>query len=123
MVIRKPKVKFMEQFKHVCWLHTQFNIHRYLMSNADGRLDGAEKAHRHMQLCYFYVAAIRGLEESDHEVKCGDDFDAVHDKTADLTSFLDEEIGFPLKGVPDYDKLAPLFFDKFHALAIEALSV
>ena len=93
------------------------------MSNADGRLDGAEKAHRHMNLCYFYVAVVRGREEDDLEVQCGDDFDAVHDKTQDLTSFMDEEIGFPLTGTPDYEKLAPLFFDKFHQLALDALAV
>ena len=113
----------MDRFKHVCWLHTQHLVNRYLMSNADGREDGAEKAHRHIQLCCFYVAAIRGVEEDSFEAKLGDDFDAVHELTSDFTSYMDEQIGFPLKGRPDYDKLAPLFFEKFHCLALKALGV
>lgn len=113
-------------FKQACWLHLSHTIHRYLMSNADGRQDGAEKAMRHIQLCTFYVAAVRGVDDLDrvrsgYPVAYEDDFQAVHSATQELTDHLDEVIGFPLKGRPDYDTLAPLFFQRFHALAMGAL--
>lgn len=116
--------KFEKQFKHACWLHTQHFIHRYLMSNADGRLDGAEKAHRHRQLCSFYVAVVFGIEEDEvhKEFKTLDAYNKIHEETSELTDYMDEQIGFPLKGRPDYDKLVPLFFDKFHSLAMKSLS-
>lgn len=33
----------------------------------------------------------------------------------------DQVIGFPVVGRPDYDTLEPLFFEKFHVLAMRAL--
>ena len=113
----------MDFFKNACRIHTDFMVARYLMSNADGRQDGAEKAHYHMELCKFYVATIRGHDDPDtvrreHE----DDFQAVHEKTQELTSYLDEVIGFPITGRPDYDTLKPLFFERFHKLAMTALT-
>ena len=42
-------------------------------------------------------------------------------KTINCAPCLDERIGFPLDSVPDYDKLAPLFFEQFHGLAVQAL--
>lgn len=118
----------MEQmFKQACWLHLSHAIHRYLMSNADGRQSGAEKALRHIELCTFYVAAVRGVDNVDHvrrgiPVDLEPDYQAVHKATQALTDHLDEVIGFPLKGRPDYDALAPQFFEKFHTLAMKALS-
>lgn len=114
----------MDYFKNACRLHTDFAIHRYLMSNAEGRWNGAEKSMRHRELCQFYVAAIRGLGDPktvlpEHEAA----YTAVHEATQTLTDNLDEAIGFPLKGIPDYERLAPLFFEKFHTLALAALSV
>lgn len=111
----------MPNFKHVCWLHLRHTIARYLMSNAEGRWNGAEKAQRHMELCQFYVAATHGIEVD--QVRCDfeDDFQAVHTKTCELTDYLDEAIGFPITGTPDYDKLEPLFFEQFHLLAMQAL--
>lgn len=111
----------MDRFKQACWLSVQFNIARYLMSNADGRWDGAEKAQRHMELCKFYVAAVRGFDDADEVDVICDDYIAVHDATSALTDYLDEVIGFPLKGRPDYDTLGPLFFEKWHELAMGAL--
>lgn len=106
------------QFKHACWLHLSFAINRYLMSNAEGRCNGAEKATRHLEMSRFYAAVVRGVEEHQaNHVECM----AVHDHTQTLTDNLDTEIGFPLVGRPDYDKLAPLFFEKFHTLAMQAL--
>jgi hypothetical protein len=93
------------------------------MSNAEGRQDGAEKAHRHRQLCSFYVALSFEIEEDDvhKEFETLDAYNEIHEKTSELTSFLDEQIGFPLKGRPDYDKLALLFFNKFHSLSMEVI--
>jgi hypothetical protein len=111
-----------QMFKQACRLHLDHAIHRYLMSNTSGRMDGHEKAQRHIELCTFYVAAVRGVDDLDlvrrgHE----DDYQAVHDATQALTDHLDEVIGFPLEGRPDYRALVPLFFEKFHTLAMQAL--
>lgn len=114
----------MQMFKQACWLHLVFTINRYLMSCADGRQSGAEKALRHIELCRFYVAAVRGIDDveqvrrGDHE----DDYQAVHEATQALTDHLDDVIGFPLKVRPDYQALAPQFFEHFHTLAMSALS-
>lgn len=114
----------MDLFKQACWLHCQFTVMRYLMSNAHGRQDGVEKAERHQELCAFYVAALCGLQNVDlvrrtHERQ----YQLVHSKTQELTDYLDEAIGFPLKSPPDYVVMAPAFFEKFHMLALEALQV
>lgn len=110
-----------QQFKHAMWLHLSFAINRYLMSNAEGRLNGAEKATRHLEMSAFYVAVVKGVEEQVASMRFHAECTAVHDHTQALTDYLDEEIGFPLTGRPDYDTLAPLFFEKFHALALQAL--
>lgn len=111
----------MDLFKNACRIHTKFATYRYLMSNTAGRLCGAEKAQRHAELCSFYVGAFHASDPEhaarDHEA----DFKAVHTATQALTDYLDERIGFPLDSVPDYDKLAPLFFEQFHGLAVQAL--
>lgn len=113
----------MDYFKNACRLHTSFNIARYLMSNAYGRWDGAEKAQRHIELCKFYVAAVRGLNDAEKVQMTSGDFQAVHSLTQQLTDNLDEAIGFPLEKTPDYEKLEPLFFEKFHKLALQALQI
>lgn len=109
-------------FKNACRIHTSFAITRYLMSNACGRENGAEKADRHRELCQFYVAAAFGLTDPAlahrrHEKE----YRAVHTATQRLTDYLDETIGFPLTGQPDYEVLGPLFFEQFHALAMSVL--
>jgi hypothetical protein len=109
------------RFRQACWLATRFAIGRYLMSNAHGRWDGAEKAHRHQELCQFYVAMARGVAPEDVRVDFEDDYKAVHDNTQKLTDHLDEVIGFPLESTPDYDVLEPMFFERFHVLALEVL--
>lgn len=112
----------MDMFKSACRIHTRFMVARYLISNADGRQDGAEKAQRHLELCQFYVAAVRGHGDPERvRREYEDDFQAVHGATQKLTSYLDEAIGFPLTGRPDYDQLGPLFFEQFHELAMAAL--
>lgn len=106
-----------------CRVHTDHMVHRYLLSNSKGRLDGAEKALRHLELCAFYVAVVYGYaspeeaRQEHHEAWL-----KVHTATQALTDYLDEQIGFPLDCRPDYDLLAPKFFKKFHALAMQALA-
>ena len=111
----------MDLFKNAARIHTHFMVARYLMANADGRQDGAEKSQRHIELCAFYVAAIHGADPEQVICDYTEDFEAVHEATQELTSYLDEQIGFPLTGRPDYDRLGPLFFERFHELAMTAL--
>ena len=106
-----------EAFKRACYLANEWTINRYLMANADGRWNGAEKAQRHADLCEFYVKALTGVRDTGHGV-C-EHFKQLHRATEDgLTDHLDEVIGFPLKGRPDYDTLVPAFFEKWHEIAM-----
>ncbi|KVP96659.1 hypothetical protein WJ97_12305 [Burkholderia ubonensis] len=121
-VLPSPVLDADARFRQACWLSLQHTVMRYLMSNVHGRWDGAEKAHRHDELCRFYVAAIRGVNNLDHvRRQHEDDYQLVHDHTQSLTNHLDEAIGFPLDSQPDYDDLAPKFFERFHVLALAAL--
>lgn len=112
-------------FMNACRIHTDFAIGRYLMSVTTGRLNGAEKAERHEELCQFYVAAVRGVVDPDMVRRnYEDDWDRVHTATQELTDYLDEVIGFPLDDEhPDYEVFIPLFFQRFHTLALLALNV
>jgi hypothetical protein len=116
---RKP-----DYFKNAARISLQFAVHRYLQSNSKGRLNGVEKAEAHSQMCIFYVACKHGIADTfrvrrNHE----DEYQLVHEATQSLTSYLDEQIGFPIHAVPDYDDLAPKFFDKFHQIATKALGI
>lgn len=114
----------MDFFKQACWLHCKPIIERYLMSNAHQRYDGTEKAVRHGELCRFYVAVIKGVDDVDLARSAYEQaYQAVHTGTQALTDYLDEVIGFPLESTPDYDSLTPLFFEQFHRLALETLGV
>ena len=110
-----------EMLKHALWLASSFTVHRYLMSNAEGRWSGAEKATCHDELCRLYVAVFRGVEVDRVRVDLEADWTAVHDATQELTDHMDVVIGFPLKGKPDYEALAPKFFAYFHRLAAHAI--
>lgn len=112
----------MSMFKQACRIHLDHCIHRYLMSNSKGRMDGSEKAMRHVELCSFYVAVVRGGDPDRVRTKYEADYQAVHTKTQELTDNLDT-IGFPLDCRPDYEELVPVFFERFHALALEAMNV
>ena len=114
-----------DNFKTACRIYTDFLIHRYLQSNAEGRHDGYEKATRHTELCAFYVAIKHGVADVDSiPSRCHhEDFDAVHEATQALTSYLDQAIGFPIIGHPDYNDLVPKFFDKFHEIAVRVLGL
>jgi hypothetical protein len=107
-------------FKNVCRMYTSDLVYRYLLANSHGRWCGALKAQCHIELCKFYVAAVRGGDIDSVQLS-GKDFQAVHVCTAALTDHLDEQIGFPLEATPDFEKYEPLFFEKFHELAMEGL--
>jgi hypothetical protein len=105
---------------HLLWLLMEFPIHRYLLANTKGRLNGFEKAEQHLKLSAIYVAAKKRC--SIDKAKSYDEWMIVHDATQKLTDYLDTQIGFQIDETDDidYDKLARKFFDKFIALAEEA---
>ena len=110
-----------ERLRQSAKIHTFFDVHRYLMANAHGRRDGAEKARRYRNLCCYYVSVYLGIDPDAVDLECAE-YVAVHEATQDgLTDCLDESIGFPTDSRPDYDALAPLFFERFHELAVNAL--
>lgn len=114
----------MEQFfRNACWLHLETAINQYLMSNAHGHRNGAEKALTHIDLCVFYVAVFYSVQDINLVRRRYDGaFRAVHESTQLLTDNLDTAIGFPLEERPDYERLAPLFFAQFHELSMKALA-
>lgn len=98
-----------------------FDIHRYLMANTHGRQDGFEKAQEHRELCEAFISVILDVPLYEIHRNHEEEYQKVHTATQKLTSFLDREIGFPLKSHPDYDDLEPKFFDKFYAIALKTL--
>jgi len=70
-----------------------------------------------------YVAVVHGFADPDVARREREEaYMAVHTETQRLTDYMDEVIGFPLSGRPDYDTLAPAFFKRFHTLAMQALT-
>lgn len=113
----------MNYFKNACYLALDFSISRYLIANTEGRLNGVEKAETHMEMCKFYIACKYGIETSKVRRLYEDEFQNLHKATQELTSYLDEKIGFPIKGRPDYDELLPKFFEEFHKISVETLNL
>lgn len=102
-------------------LLVQRDATQYLLANLRKRSDGALKAHKHAELTKAYVAVMRGIDPDvvrrHHEAE----YAAVHDATADeLTSRLDEAIGFDLDGHVD-DDLTEQFVRAFHKIAMRCL--
>ena len=95
-----------------------FPIHRYLLSNTMGRLNGGEKAEQHIKLSAIFIASkcfcsIDKAESDDRLMR-------IHDATQKLTDSMDIEIGFPVfEAEYDMDKLSRKFFDRFVELAEE----
>ena len=108
-----------DKLKHALWLLMEHDIHRYLMSNAHGRWDGAEKAQKHTSMCNILVSVY--TQQPLDEVSHTELWDIVHTTSQVLTDNLDTEIGFPLESRPDYNVLAPLFFERFIALGLDAI--
>lgn len=116
--------------KNLLRMMCRFEIARYLMANAYGRWDGAEKAQRHESLSKIFVAwwfSLEGPDEAGSLMTGGGDrptqlvYRVVHDATQDLTDNMDEKIGFPLESRPNYGELEPKFFEAFYTLAVDAL--
>ena len=117
-----------KRINHLLWMQMERGIMRYLMSNTEGRRDGAEKAHWHIELTHIYMASILFChKDATHYVREPDGmelFEDIHDHTQELTSYLDTEIGFPLDDRrPDYKTLIPKFFKRFIELADEAVQI
>jgi hypothetical protein len=109
--------------KNACWAALERDCTQYLISNADGREDGALKAHMHDQLCRFMVAAIHGGDTDSVRLDFDEAWHAVHDGTQALTDHLDTELGFPVSGRPEYETMVPKFFDRFFTLAMTAMGI
>ena len=113
-----------------------FDVARYLMANSCQRLDGAERAQRHLAisktLCEFVL--------SNHKFKTLDELEMavletqmeVHNLMAQLlTDRMDEKIGFPVNTPlcgSDYDELKVKFmqelfnhFDDYEVVVINKL--
>ena len=115
MTSTQPESRQAALFKRAAWLRLERTINQYLMANAHGRWDGALKAHAHREMCCFYLAVYLNCEESMVLREHDELFRDVHRATQDeLTDYLDEVIGFPRDSRPDYDTLAPKFFEVFH---------
>jgi len=120
-----------------------FSVTRYLLCNTRGREDGYEKAEAHKEMCQNFIAMTFMCEpdiawdferkhitrkfgdHKDHNYTFGEGlYDFVHDHTQKLTSHLDT-IGMPteLGVMPDYEKLVPIFEERFFALATEATAM
>ena len=116
------------RLKHALWMLMERDIHRYLLVNSEGRLDGSEKASRHLNLSYTYVASRTGVSVDEARTLMRKDcismdslvYEKIHRETRELTDFMDEKIDFPMQGRPDYDTLAPKFFNEFLWLADRA---
>jgi hypothetical protein len=109
-----------QENRHLLWMLMEWPIHRYLLANTKGRLNGVEKAERHLYMSAIFVASKKRC--SIDKAKSYDEWMKVHDATQKLTGHLDTEIGFPIDETDDmdYNKLSRKFFDKFIALAEEA---
>ena len=120
---QEPVAAAWDLFKQSLYIGMRFTCGRYLMSNAHGRWDGAEKAQRHMELCQYIIASVFGCDVDVARREHENEYQAVHTATQVLTDNLDAEIGFPIDSKPDYDDLEPKFFNRFFDLAMTALNM
>lgn len=115
-------LEWQKLLKITCRIHTIWPVRHYLMSQAQGQQDAGEATSTLTELCQFYAAALRGCSEPRPVMQyLEDDYRRIDLATRALTEHLHASIGFPLWGTPDYETLEPLFFEKFHALAMGAL--
>ena len=108
--------------KNACRAGVGRSCAHYILANQ--HCDGALKAHKHDELCRFYVSVVLGCDPDDarQRRRGGSEiiYQRIHDHTSNLTSYMDTEIGFKIGERNDLDVLEPAFFEKFHALALEA---
>jgi hypothetical protein len=114
------KNDLIKQNKHLLWLLMEFGIHRYLLSNTYGRLDGYEKAERNIHLCNIFIASKKYCDIECARFENEDLFNLIHDKTQALTSYLDTEIKFPVDKDSSEIDYSKRFFHKFIKLAEQA---
>lgn len=90
-----------------------FDISRYLIVNSINRIDGSERADRHMNIsktiCCF-IFNVKSEEKHNHLISLS--WVDVHDYLADiLTDRMDEKIGFPVfQPLYDVDTYKERFF-------------
>lgn len=113
-------MKKMQLTKREIWmLHYLLDFHciRYMMCNAKGREDGAEKADVHLAistaLCNFILC--EGTPRNEDTYNVNECVHAVHDYLADiLTDNMDQVIGYPVfqqMYADDFELYAGKFFD------------
>lgn len=108
-----------DMLKTAMRIHTDHYVARYLMACTR---NGAEKAEMHQNLVTFYVAVAKGCRLEDVRRRHEGEYKRVHDLTAqELTDHLDTKIGFEV-GAFVSDDLCRRFFNRFHAIAMDALA-
>ena len=105
--------------REIWMLHYLLDFHcvRYMMCNAKGREDGAEKADVHIALsialCNFILC--EGTPRNEDTYNVNECTMKVHDYLADiLTDRMDEVIGYPIDRqlyADDFDEYATKFFN------------
>lgn len=106
----------MSELTNALHLLLDFPAVRYLMCNTHGRLNGGEKAEKHIQMTDVMCKVF--VPKKQRQLRM-----FIHDWTQQLTSNLDTEIGFPIDDPhPDYDRLTPLFIDRFIELTLAAIA-
>lgn len=99
--------------KVLLYMMLEFKIHRYLLANTYGRLDGNEKAEQHLEISSILFSYI--FEEQYNERKHWKTMMRIHNFLAEiLTDRLDEVIGFPIDKLSceiDYDDYGKRFFN------------
>lgn len=102
----------------------RFNAHRYLMACTR---DGAEKAQRHMEICAFATAMMKGeaIEAGDKPDVLDPLYKRVHYATQEeLTSDLDKTIGFEvgMSSHQEFDNLVEKFLARFWEIALRQMN-
>ena len=101
-----------------------FDVSRYLMANSCQRLDGVEKAERHIKIAttiYEYIKCKMLLDGNFAEMMIIHDF--IGEK---LTDRMDEVIGFPINEElygSDYDELHRKFIRTIFSLMPEMIKL
>lgn len=106
-------MKITKREKVLLYMLLEFDIHRYLLANTNTRMDGFEKADRHINIAktlFSYIFIKQYNERNDWQTMM-----KIHDCLAEiLTDQLDEAIGFPIDKASyeiDYDEYGKRFFN------------
>ena len=89
-------MKITKREKVLLYMLLENDVHRYLLANTYGRLDGSEKAERHLkisEIVFSFIFQKKYMYGRDHDFIM-----RIHNSLAEiLTDRLDEVIGFPIK--------------------------